>query len=169
MVAFCIGMSFVLTAVRELTGSLIPVAATRGMFNGIAPLLLILTPDAHPILAGPLGLLGTAILALLGAAAWTVARRRTGLGRTRRLSHRRAPRPPAAATRPAGGMDDSPVREAGAACRIPYHERRTSASSADGQKQRESRLEPAFEPLQFNWQGTEPRRRSRRLRTPVPY
>jgi hypothetical protein len=77
MVAFCIGMSFVLTAVRELTGSLIPVAAAHGMFNGIAPLLLIFTPDAHPILAGPVGLLGAATFALLGAAAWTAVRRRT--------------------------------------------------------------------------------------------
>ena len=80
MVAFCTGMSFVLTAVRELTGCLIPVAATHGMFNAIAPVLLILTPAAHPILGGPLGLLGAAIFALLGAAAWAVTRRRSAHG-----------------------------------------------------------------------------------------
>ena len=80
MVAFCIGMSFVLTAVRDLTGSLIPVAALHGMFNGIAPILLILTPDAQPVIAGPLGLLGAAIFGLLGAASWAAARRRGGGG-----------------------------------------------------------------------------------------
>ncbi len=77
MVAFCVGMSFVLSAVRELTGSVIPVAAGHGMFNGIAPLLLILAPGAHPVLAGPVGLLGATILTLLGAAAWAIADRRT--------------------------------------------------------------------------------------------
>jgi membrane protease YdiL (CAAX protease family) len=81
MVAFCVGMSFLLTAVRELTGSLIPVAATHGMVNGIAPLLLILTPDAQPILAGPLGMLGASIFVVLGAAAWTGARRWPAAGK----------------------------------------------------------------------------------------
>jgi hypothetical protein len=36
MVLFCIGMSFPLTALRERTGSLVPVAATHGIFKGIA-------------------------------------------------------------------------------------------------------------------------------------
>jgi membrane protease YdiL (CAAX protease family) len=76
MVAFCTGMSFVLTAVRELTGSLLPVAATHGMFNAIAPVLLILTPGAHSVLGGPLGLLGAVVFGLLGAAGWAVTRRR---------------------------------------------------------------------------------------------
>jgi membrane protease YdiL (CAAX protease family) len=76
MVAVCTGMSFVLTALRELTGSLLPVAAAHGMLNGIAPILLILAPDAHPVLFGPLGLLGASIFALVGAAAWTTIRRR---------------------------------------------------------------------------------------------
>ncbi len=78
MVVFCIGMSFALTAVRELTGSLIPVAAAHGMFNAIAVLLIMLAPDAHPILAGPLGLLGGTLFALLGAAGWAAVARRRG-------------------------------------------------------------------------------------------
>ena len=80
MVGFCSGMSFVLTGMRELTGSLVPVAAAHGMFNGIAPLLLILSPGAHRILAGPVGLLSALIFALLGAAAWIAARRRAAPG-----------------------------------------------------------------------------------------
>jgi membrane protease YdiL (CAAX protease family) len=83
MVAFCTGMSFVLTAVREMTGSVIPVAATHGMFNGIAPILLILAPQAHPVLAGPLGLVGAGLFALLGGAAWAQVRR-GGRGRDAR-------------------------------------------------------------------------------------
>jgi hypothetical protein len=46
------------------------------MLNGIATILLILAPDAHPVLAGPLGLLGAVIFALVGAAAWTATQRR---------------------------------------------------------------------------------------------
>ena len=112
MMAFCIGMSFVLTAVRELTGSLIPVAAGHGIFNGIAPILLILTPDAHPILAGPVGLLGAAIFALWGAAAWTAVRRRTASGKGAddpRLSGPQAV--PAAVTSANRQMYDSRERE----------------------------------------------------------
>jgi membrane protease YdiL (CAAX protease family) len=102
MVAFCIGMSFVLTAVRELTGSLIPAAAAHGMFNGIAPILLILTPGAQPILAGPLGLLGAAVSGLLGAAAWAAARRRTTARRVgTTIGGSGSSAVPAAATRPA--------------------------------------------------------------------
>jgi membrane protease YdiL (CAAX protease family) len=82
MVAFCIGMSFVLTAVRELTGSLIPVAAAHGMFNGIAPLLLLLAPGAHPVLAGPVGLLGAVVFALVGAAVWISRKTPPGAGST---------------------------------------------------------------------------------------
>lgn len=79
MVALCTGMSLTLTAVRELTGSLLPVAATHGMFNGAAPILILLTPGAHRILAGPIGLLGAVIFAFLGALAWAVVRRRAAL------------------------------------------------------------------------------------------
>ena len=94
MVAFCIGMSFVLTAVRELTGSLIPVAAAHGMLNGIAPLLLMLTPGAQPILAGPLGLLGAAIFALLGAAGWRATSRLSRVGPRPVRQPLASPRPP---------------------------------------------------------------------------
>jgi membrane protease YdiL (CAAX protease family) len=79
MVTLCTGMSLTFTAVRELTGSLLPVAATHGMVNGVAPILILLTPGAHRILAGPIGLLGAAIFAIFGALAWAVVRRRNAL------------------------------------------------------------------------------------------
>lgn len=72
MVVFCTGMSFGLTALRELTGSVLPVAAAHGMFNGLAPLLLLLTPGASPVLGGPVGLLGALVLGLLGAGLWAL-------------------------------------------------------------------------------------------------
>lgn len=89
MVVFCTGMSFVLTAIRQLTGSVLPVAAAHGMFNALAPILLILAPDTHPVLAGPLGILGALLLLLVGAGLWAGARRSPGApaderaGRTR--------------------------------------------------------------------------------------
>ncbi|MBO1770424.1 CPBP family intramembrane glutamic endopeptidase [Agrococcus sp. TF02-05] len=70
MVLFCIAMSFVLSAIREATASVLPVAAAHGIFNALAPMLLIAAPDAVPALGGPLGLLGAAVLAGVGAAAW---------------------------------------------------------------------------------------------------
>lgn len=75
MVVFCTGMSFVLTALRESTGSVLPVAAAHGMFNALAPLLLLLAPGTHPVLIGPLGVLGAALFLLIGAGLWTVALR----------------------------------------------------------------------------------------------
>jgi membrane protease YdiL (CAAX protease family) len=100
MVAVSTGMSFVLTALRELTGSLLPVAAAHGMINAIAPILLILAPDAHPVLGGPLGLLGASIFAVIGAAAWTTTRRRAtdlpptaGASGSTAVTHDRSPRP----------------------------------------------------------------------------
>ncbi len=78
MVLFCIAMSFVLSAIREATSSVLPVAAAHGMFNAFAPMFLIAAPDAAPVLGGPLGLLGAAVLLVIGAAAWAWLRSRRG-------------------------------------------------------------------------------------------
>lgn len=77
MMVFCTGMSFVLTGLRELTGSLLPVAAAHGAFNAVAALLLLLTAGADPLSTGPLGALGGVLLLGLGAGMWSLARRRT--------------------------------------------------------------------------------------------
>lgn len=75
MMVFCTGLSFVLSALRELTGSVLPVAAAHGMFNALAPILLILAPGTHPVLTGPLGVLGALLLLFVGGSLWAVALR----------------------------------------------------------------------------------------------
>ena len=70
MVVFCISMSFVLSAVRELTGSVVPVAAAHGVFNALAAVLLLVAPHANLVTAGPLGMLAAALLLLLGLTLW---------------------------------------------------------------------------------------------------
>ena len=75
MVVFCTGLSFVLTALRELTGSVLPVAAAHGMFNALAPILLLLAPGTHPVLTGPLGVSGGLLFLLIGAGLWAVVLR----------------------------------------------------------------------------------------------
>lgn len=94
MVIFCTGMSFALTAVRELTGSVLPVAAAHGMFNALAPLLLLLAPGASPVLGGPVGLLGALALGLLGAGLWAfVARSGRGADAGISVAHPRPAEP----------------------------------------------------------------------------
>jgi uncharacterized protein len=75
MVAFCTGMSFVLTAIRERTGSLLPVAAAHGMFNALATILLLLAPDTVAVVTGPLGLVGALLFAAVGGVLWRTAGR----------------------------------------------------------------------------------------------
>ncbi|SDR90839.1 CPBP family intramembrane glutamic endopeptidase [Agrococcus carbonis] len=80
MVVFCIAMSFVLSAIRERTGSVVPVAAAHGILNAVVPSFLIVAPGADAVLTAPLGLLGSALMLVVGAAAWRLARR--GVSRT---------------------------------------------------------------------------------------
>ena len=97
MIAFCIGMSTVLAALRELTVSVVPVAAAHGTFNALAAVLLLAAPGAHPVIAGPLGLLGAALLLLVGVAMWRTlpahlpqAATATAMATTPGTSHRSA-------------------------------------------------------------------------------
>ncbi|MFC0680646.1 CPBP family intramembrane glutamic endopeptidase [Lysobacter korlensis] len=70
MVAFCIGMSYFLTALRERTGSVLPVAAAHGIFNALAPMLILLAPGTGLVVAGPLGVVGALLLLLVGRLFW---------------------------------------------------------------------------------------------------
>lgn len=90
MVVFCTGASTALTALRELTGSVLPAAAAHGVLNALAPLLLLLLPGAHPVVAGPVGLLGAGAFLAVGAVLWQVVHRRARpavrRGQERRIS-----------------------------------------------------------------------------------
>lgn len=66
MVVFCTAMSPLLAAVRERTSSVVPVAAAHGTFNALAFTLMLFAPGADPVLAGPVGALGAAVLLLIG-------------------------------------------------------------------------------------------------------
>jgi membrane protease YdiL (CAAX protease family) len=70
MVVFTTAFSFVLTAVRELTGSVLPAAAAHGAFNGVAVFVTLAIPGANPLVGGPLGLLGCGALALVAVVLW---------------------------------------------------------------------------------------------------
>jgi uncharacterized protein len=76
MVVFCIAMSFVLSAIREGTSSVLTVAAAHGIFNALVPIFLILAPATVPLLTGPLGILGSVLLLMVGTAAWAWIRAR---------------------------------------------------------------------------------------------
>jgi uncharacterized protein len=70
MVVFCIGMSLFLTALRERHESVLPAAAAHGIFNALAPMLLLLAPGTDLVVAGPLGLVGALLFGIVGALSW---------------------------------------------------------------------------------------------------
>jgi membrane protease YdiL (CAAX protease family) len=70
MVGFCVAMSPLLSAVRERTSSVVPVAATHGIFNALAFALLLLAPRADQLVAGPVGALGAALMLTIGVVLW---------------------------------------------------------------------------------------------------
>ncbi|MGQ7297091.1 CPBP family intramembrane glutamic endopeptidase [Quadrisphaera sp. KR29] len=80
MVVFCTGASAALTALRELTSSVLPVAAAHGVLNGLAPLALLLVPGASAVVAGPVGLVSAGSFAAVGALLWRLVRRRERQG-----------------------------------------------------------------------------------------
>lgn len=86
MVVFCTGASTALTALRELTGSVLPAAAAHGVLNGLAPLLLLLLPGASPVLSGPVGVLSAGAFAAVGAVLWWRVRGRAAGGDPRERS-----------------------------------------------------------------------------------
>jgi len=44
--------------------------------NGLAPVLFLLNPGVHPVVAGPVGLLSGGVLAVVGATLWALVRHR---------------------------------------------------------------------------------------------
>jgi len=70
MLGFTTAASFLLTAIRERTGSVLPAAAAHGAVNGTAPLLGLLIAGGDPRVSGFAGLLGWIALGLVSAILW---------------------------------------------------------------------------------------------------
>ncbi|MFZ0529645.1 MAG: CPBP family intramembrane glutamic endopeptidase [Propionicimonas sp.] len=77
MVAWCVPMSFLLWRLREVTDSLVAPAALHGAFNGFASVFLLVLAGANPLIAAPVGLIGTVTLTLVAAAFWGITRSRS--------------------------------------------------------------------------------------------
>ena len=70
MIGFTTATSFLLTAIRERTGSVLPAAAAHGAINGVAPLLGLLSAGGDPRVSGIAGVLGWIALGLVAALLW---------------------------------------------------------------------------------------------------
>ena len=79
MICFTTAASFALTAIRELTGSVLPAAATHGAINATASLLTLMVAGGNPLLGGLLGVSGSLALGLVALPLWLAARRRQRL------------------------------------------------------------------------------------------
>ena len=74
MVCFTTTTSFVLTAIRELTGSVLPAAATHGAINAVGSLLALMVAGGNPLLGGILGISGSLALGLVVLPLWIAVR-----------------------------------------------------------------------------------------------
>ncbi|MBK9697698.1 MAG: CPBP family intramembrane metalloprotease [Propionibacteriaceae bacterium] len=74
MVVFCVSFSFVLWRAREVTGSLLAPAILHGMFNAFAGIFVFILSDRHPLLSAPVGLLGSAVIAVTAIGFWWLTR-----------------------------------------------------------------------------------------------
>lgn len=79
MVCFTTTASFVLTAIRELTGSVLPVAATHGALNASASLLTLMVVGGNPLIGGILGASGCVALGFVALPLWMLVRRKQGV------------------------------------------------------------------------------------------
>ncbi len=75
MMVFTTSLAFILSAIRELTHSVLPAAATHGSMNGAAALTVLLTAGANPLVGEIVGIVGCICLLLIGGALWMVAKR----------------------------------------------------------------------------------------------
>ena len=70
MIAWTIPLSFLLTAVRDRTGSVIAPAMLHGAYNGTIGLFVYLIVDGALFVSVPMGLLMVLVLTLVGVAVW---------------------------------------------------------------------------------------------------
>ena len=78
MIAWCVPASFLLWRARQVTDSLIAPAALHGGINGFAGVFLLVLVDTNPLIAAPMGLAGTAAVAVVAGGFWWLARKRAG-------------------------------------------------------------------------------------------
>lgn len=76
MIALCVPFSFLLWRAREVTDSLLAPAVLHGAFNGFAGVFLVLLVDPNPLVAAPVGLIGTFVLAVVAALFWRASGKR---------------------------------------------------------------------------------------------
>lgn len=77
MVAWCVAASFLLWRAREVTGSLLAPAVLHGAINGFAGVFTVLLAGANPLVAVPMGVLGSGTVAVVAAVFWWLTRKRT--------------------------------------------------------------------------------------------
>lgn len=70
MVAWVTPLSFLLTAVRRRTGSVLAPAMLHGAYNGTIGLFTFLVVDGHVLVSLPMGLLMVVVLSVVAAIAW---------------------------------------------------------------------------------------------------
>ncbi len=75
MAILCVPFSFLLWRARDLTGTVLSAAVLHGMFNGMAGVLLILTPGASPLVRPPAGVLMALAVGITAAVLWWAAAR----------------------------------------------------------------------------------------------
>jgi membrane protease YdiL (CAAX protease family) len=76
MIVFTISSSFTLSAVREMTNSVLPVAATHGAINGVAGLLFLMIAHSNQMVGGILGILGCVSIGIVATVLWLIYIRR---------------------------------------------------------------------------------------------
>lgn len=74
MVCLTTAASFVLTTIRELTGSMLPAAATYGALNAVASLLTLTIAGGNLLLGGVLGASGSLALGFVALPLWIMVR-----------------------------------------------------------------------------------------------
>lgn len=78
MIAWTVPLSFVLTALRERTGSVLAPSFLHGAYNGVIGLFTLLIIGGGLFIALPMGLLMAAVLALLAVVVWRLPAHRPG-------------------------------------------------------------------------------------------
>lgn len=81
IISFTISMSFILSALRQATDSVIPSAALHGMINGASYVSALIVLPGHVLMGGLGGIVASFVMIVIGVAMWLYLER----GRSSRL------------------------------------------------------------------------------------